>query len=84
MGDLVRLRAAWPTGSDSVRASPKSPRRKTLSNFRDHEIECLWRELARLITFSDEPSPQDFSSARIREFFGKWRARQGSNLRPPA
>jgi hypothetical protein len=63
---------------------PELPRRETLSSFRDREFAELWRELDRPVTFFDGPSPEDFSFARIREFFRKWRARQGSNLRPPA
>jgi hypothetical protein len=52
--------------------------------FRDDEMRELWRNLARLITFFDLCSPEDFLEGEISEFFGKKRARQDSNLRPPA
>ena len=48
------------------------------------EFAEFWRELARPVTFFDEPSPSDFPSGEIGAFFRKWRARQDSNLRPPA
>jgi hypothetical protein len=47
-------------------------------------IREFWRKLARPVTFFDEHSPSIFSAREIGEFFRKWRARQGSNLRPPA
>ena len=50
----------------------------------DREIREFWRELARLITLFDECSPANFLADEIGEFFRKWRARQDSNLRPPA
>jgi hypothetical protein len=48
------------------------------------EFAYFWRELARPVTFFDEASPENFLAREIGEFFRKWRARQGSNLRPPA
>ena len=48
------------------------------------EIAHYWRELARLIALFDLRSPQNILTIRTREFFRKWRARQDSNLRPPA
>ena len=50
----------------------------------DREIRELWRELARPVTFFDLCSPSIFLSIEIGELFGVWRARQDSNLRPPA
>jgi hypothetical protein len=50
----------------------------------DREMRELWRELARLITFFDLCSPSIFFGSKIGEFFRKKRARQDSNLRPPA
>jgi hypothetical protein len=47
-------------------------------------IARMWRELAGLITFFDLCSPEDFAEGEIAGFFRKWRARQDSNLRPPA
>ena len=44
----------------------------------------FWRKLARLITLFDERSPTIFLAGEISEFFRNWRARQDSNLRPPA
>ena len=44
----------------------------------------FWRELARPVTFFDEDSPANFLVREIGELFRKWRARQVSNLRPPA
>jgi len=44
----------------------------------------FWRELARPVTFFDEASPANFLLKEIGEFFKKKRARQDSNLRPPA
>ena len=52
--------------------------------FRDRGIRALWRELARPVTFFDEASPEGFLKNEIGEFFRKKRARQDSNLRPPA
>ena len=40
----------------------------------------MWRELARLITFFDLCSPEDFLEGEISEFFRKKRAREDSNL----
>ena len=51
---------------------------------RDREIREMWRELARPVTFFDLCSPLIFLGLKIGEFFRKWRARQDSNLRPPA
>jgi hypothetical protein len=50
----------------------------------DHRFAEFWRELARSVTFFDEASPANFLLEEIGELFSKWRARQGSNLRPPA
>ena len=44
----------------------------------------LVERLVRLITLFDVCSPRIFFAIKIREFFRKWRARQDSNLRPPA
>jgi hypothetical protein len=44
----------------------------------------MWRELARPVTLFDLASPRDFLREEIGEFFRKKRARQDSNLRPPA
>jgi hypothetical protein len=51
---------------------------------RDREIRAMWRELARPVTFFDLCSPQDLLVGEIGELFRKKRARQDSNLRPPA
>ena len=48
------------------------------------EFPELWRELARPITLFDVHSPAHFLANGIGEFFVTRRARQGSNLRPPA
>jgi hypothetical protein len=48
------------------------------------EIAKFWRELARPVTFFDLCSPLIFFGSEIGEFFRNWRARQDSNLRPPA
>ena len=48
------------------------------------ELAKFWRELARPVTFFDEASPADFLLEEFGEFFRKKRARQDSNLRPPA
>jgi hypothetical protein len=48
------------------------------------EFPKFWRELARPVTFFDLCSPSDFQLERIGKFFRKDRARQDSNLRPPA
>ena len=51
----------------------------------DRKLREFWRELARLITLFDEYSPADLLEGEIGKFFfGKKRARQDSNLRPPA
>ena len=65
-------------------ASPKSPRCKMLSKAVDDEIAQCGRELARLITLFDVCSPASILAIEIGEFFRNWRARQDSNLRPPA
>ena len=48
------------------------------------EFVEFWRERARRVILFDERSPADFLAGEIGEFFRKWRARQDSNLRPPA
>ena len=48
------------------------------------EFAKFWRELARPVTFFDLCSPSIFLRPKIGEFFRKKRARQDSNLRPPA
>jgi hypothetical protein len=48
------------------------------------ETREMWRELARLITLFDEASPANICASEIGTFFRKKRARQDSNLRPPA
>ena len=48
------------------------------------EFVEFWRELARPVILFDERSPANFLAGEIGEFFRKWRARQDSNLRPPA
>jgi len=50
----------------------------------DRKSREFWRELARLVTFFDLCSPYIFLGSEIGEFFREWRARQDSNLRPPA
>jgi len=52
--------------------------------FRDREMRELWRELARPVTFFDLCSPRDSLAGETCEFFREKRARQDSNLRPPA
>jgi hypothetical protein len=59
-------------------------RTRLLSESADHRVAEFWRELARPVTFFDEASPANFLLEEIGEFFREWRARQGSNLRPPA
>jgi hypothetical protein len=44
----------------------------------------FWRELARPVILFDEASPANFLLVEIGKFFRKKRARQDSNLRPPA
>jgi len=48
------------------------------------EMRQFWRELARPVTFFDLCSPRNIVSGEVAEFFRKKRARQDSNLRPPA
>ena len=50
----------------------------------ESKIAELWRELARPVIRFDERSPANLLAGQIGEFFRKWRARQDSNLRPPA
>jgi len=52
--------------------------------FRDREMRELWRELARPVTLFDERSPGNILANEIGEFSREKRARQNSNLRPPA
>ena len=56
---------------------------KCAGNSRSRNRE-FWRELARLVTLFDLCSPSIFLRSEIGEFFRKKRARQDSNLRPPA
>ena len=44
----------------------------------------FWREFAGPITLFDLCSRQIFLEIETRKIFRKWRARQDSNLRPPA
>ena len=48
------------------------------------EFATFWRELARPVTFFDLCSPLIFRGLKLGECFRKKRARQDSNLRPPA
>ena len=48
------------------------------------EFVEFWRELARPVILFDERSPADFLGGEVGEFSRKKRARQDSNLRPPA
>jgi len=50
----------------------------------DREFAGMWRTLARPVILFDERSPENIPANDIGEFFGKKRARQDSNLRPPA
>ena len=63
---------------------PNSAHRETLREIANRETREMWREVARLITLFDVCSPADFLADEIGEFFRKKRARQDSNLRPPA
>jgi hypothetical protein len=44
----------------------------------------LWRKFATPVTFFDVHSPRNFLVIETGGFFRNSRARQGSNLRPPA
>ena len=52
--------------------------------FDDREMRELWRELARPVILFDERSPANILANEIGGLSRKWRARQDSNLRPPA
>jgi len=47
-------------------------------------IREFGRKLPRPVPFFDEHSPANVELNEIGQFYGEWRARQGSNLRPPA
>jgi hypothetical protein len=48
------------------------------------QMRQFWRELARPVTFFDLCSPRNFVPEEIGEIPKEKRARQDSNLRPPA
>ena len=56
----------------------------TAPEFCDREIRALWRELARPVTLFDLCSSRNFLAGEMGGFFREKRARQDSNLRPPA
>ena len=66
------------------RVRTKLDQQRMLREFVDANFAEMWRRLARPVILFDEPSPSILLVEEIGEFFRKWRARQDSNLRPPA